>query len=302
MDKKKIISTILLFVAAIIWGSAFVAQSVGMDSIGPYMFNVVRNIVSGLALIPVIFILDKMNIKSNKKKKEYTRKQLLTAGIITGTALFFGSALQQVGIQYTTTAKSGFITALYIVLVPVLSLFLGKKNKPKIWLCVALATVGFYFLSIKSGFTINKGDLLTLAAALSFSVHILTVDHFIPIVDGVRMSCIQFFIAGIISIVPAVIFETFEISAVQAAIIPILYTGLLSGAVGYTFQIVSQEHVEPAIASLILSLESVFAALAGWLILNQTLTPRELFGCAIVFAAILYAQAPEKRKSKLKDA
>lgn len=298
MNTKKVVSTILLFVTAIIWGSAFVAQTVGMKFIGPFVFNFSRNILAGIALIPCIFILDKVNKNNPEKKKISSKKQLMIAGLATGVALFLGATFQQIGIQYTTTAKSGFITALYIVIVPVLALFIGKKSTIKIWISVLIAIVGFYFLSIKSDLSINKGDIYTLIGSVCFSLHILTIDHFSSKVDIVRMSCIQFFTAGLISLVPALIFETFDISALQAALIPILYAGLLSSAVGYTFQMIAQKNIEPTIASLVLSLESVFAALAGWIALNQTLSAREIMGCAIVFLAILYAQTPDRRRLK----
>lgn len=289
----------MLMLAAFIWGTAFVAQSVGMDYIGPFTFNGVRNFVGALALLPCIWLLDRLNGKEKQEKKaEKNSKDLLIGGIACGVVLFTASSLQQVGIQYTSVGKAGFITACYIVIVPVLGVFLHKKIGWKVWLAVGLSVVGLYFLCITEKLTIGKGDILMFFCALVFSLHILVIDHFSPKVDGVKMSCIQFFVCGLLSVVPMFVFENPQISDILKSAGPILYAGVLSSGVAYTLQIVGQKNVNPAIASLILSLESTFSVLAGWVVLKQQLSSREALGCVMMFAAIILAQLPDRIKVK----
>lgn len=297
-------NSFMLLVTAAIWGAAFVAQSVGMEYIGPFTFNCVRNIIGGLVLIPCIWFLDKWKEKENESKAKLEegkdsgdRKILLTGGTCCGIALFLASNMQQIGIQYTTVGKAGFITALYIVIVPILGIFLKKKCNVQIWIGVIIAIMGFYLLSIKDGFRLEIADTYLLGSAVLFSVHILVIDYFSPRTDGVKMSCIQFFVCGILSGVVMFLVETPDLRSIFAAWMPVLYAGVLSCGVAYTLQIVGQKDFNPTIASLILSLESVFSVLAGWIILEQALTRRELLGCILIFCAIVLAQIPIKRTS-----
>lgn len=283
---------LMLFLTAFIWGTAFVAQSVGMDYLGPFTFNGIRSMIGGAALLPCIWIIQKMNGKPDGTE---SKKDLITGGIACGILLFAASSLQQIGIQYTTAGKAGFITAFYIVIVPVLGILLHKKTGWKIWLAVVLAIVGLYFLCMTESFSIDKGDILVFLCALVFAVHILVIDHFAPKVNGVKMSCMQFFVCGILSIPFMFTIETPTFTAVTGAWMPLLYAGVLSCGVAYTLQILGQKNVNPAVASLILSLESCFSVLAGWVVLGEKLSVRESVGCAFMFAAIILAQLPEKK-------
>lgn len=299
-------NAILLVVTAFIWGTAFVAQSVGMDYLGPFTFNGVRSLIGGIALLPCIWLLGRINGKNETEKRDvgesrekFTpsgRKDLAVGGIACGMMLFGASSLQQIGIQYTTAGKAGFITAFYIVIVPVLGIFLRKKIGWKVWFAVAVALAGLYFLCITERFTIGKGDILIFLCALVFSLHILVIDYFSPKVAGVKMSCIQFFVCGIASLPFMFALETPKIGAMIAGWMPLLYAGVLSCGVAYTLQIIGQKNVNPAIASLILSLESCFSVLAGWLVLGERLSVRESVGCVLMFAAIILAQLPEKKE------
>ena len=294
----------LLMLAALIWGSAFVAQSVGMDYLGPFSFNCVRSFMGSLVLLPVIWFMDRQKKETaehdGQKTEEGTREQnkkvLLSGGLCCGVILTLSTSLQQIGIKYTTAGKAGFITALYILSVPLLGLILGKKVGNKTWLGVALAVAGMYLLCIKEGFSISYGDFMVLLCALVFSLHILAVDYFSPRVDGIRLSCIQFFVCGCISAVPMLVWEHPEISQIIRAWQPLAYAGVLSSGVAYTLQIVTQKHLNPTVASLLMSLESVFAVLTGWLVLNERLSLKELLGCVLVFTAIILAQLPQKQK------
>ena len=305
MNKTK--NTFLLFLTAFIWGVAFVAQSVGMDYVGPWTFNASRFIIGAVFLIPCIAFLDGLKKKeaaasgtSSEESAPQDKKTLLIGGLCCGIAIAVASTLQQYGISMTTVGKAGFITALYIVIVPILGIFLKKKPRLIIWVSVVLALAGLYFLCMTDSLSFSKGDTMVLLCALVFSIHILIIDYFSPKVDGVRMSCIQFFVASIICGIPALILEHPQFSSLTAAWAPILYAGILSCGVAYTLQIVAQKNYDPTIASLILSLESVFSVLAGWVILHQALSPREILGCVLVFIAIILVQLPEKKKSSQK--
>lgn len=282
----------MLFLTAFIWGTAFVAQSVGMDYLGPFGFNGIRSLIGGVALLPCIYILGKINKNSNEKGDV---KTMAAGGICCGLALFAASSMQQIGIQYTTAGKAGFITAFYIVLVPVFGIFLGKKTGWKIWLAVALALAGLYFLCITESFSVGRGDIYVFIGALLFTVHILVIDYFAPRTDGVKMSCIQFFVAGILSMFPMAAFETTTVEGIMRSWGPLLYAGVLSCGVAYTLQIIGQKNMNPTVASLILSLESCISVLAGWAILGEQLSVREGVGCILMFAAIVLAQIPEKQ-------
>lgn len=291
----------LLVLTALIWGCAFVAQSVGVEYVGPFTMNSVRTILGGLTLLPVIFVLNrKKNKKENlesicKEERKQERKTLFLGGICCGCLLAVASSLQQIGIMYTTAGKAGFITALYILIVPILGVVIGKKVGLKVWIGVGLAAIGMYCLCITDGFSIGRGDVLVLICAVVFSFHILAIDYFAPKVDGVKMACIQFWVCGILCAVPMFLTEEPQISQILAAWMPIAYAGVLSCGVAYTLQIVAQKNVEPTVASLLLSLESVFAVLAGAVILHERLSIKETIGCVLVFIAIILAQLPEKK-------
>lgn len=286
----------ILFVTATIWGVAFVAQSVGMDYVGPYTFIAARNVIALLVLLPWMAFRDRSSRKkggSGAQKSD--RRSLLTGGVCCGICLFAASVLQQYGMKYTTVGKAGFITAMYIVLVPVFGIFLKKKTGVKVWLAVAVALAGLYLLCMTAGdFYLQKGDIYILGCAAVFAVHILVVDHFSPMVDGVKLSCVQFAVNAILGTGMLLLLERPDLSDLVAAWLPIVYAGALSSGVGYTFQIIGQKGMNPTAASLILSLESVISVLAGWLLLHQALTARELAGCALVFAAIILVQLPVK--------
>lgn len=281
----------MLLSASLIWGVAFVAQSAGMQYVGPYTFTATRSVLAALGLGILILILDKTGMKS----KNTDKKVLWRAGIILGVVMTIASNLQQVGLLTTSAGKAGFITSLYIVLVPMFGLFLKRRPHPMTWISVLIALVGLYFLSIRGDFTMSQGDLLVLASALAFTVQILLVDHYSPKVDIIRLNCIQFSVMAILSAIPMMILEQPKMPAISDAWLTIVYAGLFSGCGAYTLQMMGQRRVEPATASLLLSPENVFSALAGWVILGQTLSLRELFGCALVFAAIISSQLPWRK-------
>ena len=321
MKKTEWKSPALLFLTAVVWGVAFVAQSVGMDYVGPFTFNCIRCLIGAVVLVPCIWFLDGWKQWSDGAScgresagapdgascgresagapsgASYGSHALLAGGIGCGLALFVASNLQQIGIQYTTVGKAGFITALYIVMVAVFGIFLKKRAGIRVWVSVALAVAGLYLLCITDRLALGKGDILVLLCAVVFAVHILVVDHFSAKTDGVRMSCIQFLVCGLLSGVCMLLTEHPEMRLILQAWQPILYAGVFSCGVGYTLQIVGQKGTDPTVASLILSLESVVSVLAGWLLLGQRLSVRELGGCALMFAAILLAQLPERRQS-----
>ena len=322
MKKISLRNPLLLFTTAVVWGVAFVAQSVGMDYVGPFTFNFARCILGALVLVPCMFLLDKLNGKkknnvlseAEEEKQEkaksgliekasqiqehgagqQTKKTLLPGGICCGAALFVASNLQQFGIRYTSVGKAGFITAMYIILVPVLGIFLKRRAGLRVWCGVALAVAGLYLLCMTDGSSINFGDVLLLLCAFVFAIHILVVDYFSPKVDGVRMSCIQFLVCGLLSGVGMLLTEQVDVSAMLQAWLPITYAGVMSCAVGYTLQIIGQKGMNPTVASLILSFESVVSVLACWILLGQSLSPREIGGCVLMFAAIILAQLPER--------
>lgn len=303
---KKTCGNLMLLLTALIWGTAFVAQSAGMDYVGPFTYDSVRTLIGGLVLLPLIPFFDRLKPVEERPTPAQRReidKNSLRGGIYCGLLLCIASSFQQYGISMTTVGKAGFITALYIVIVPLMGVFIKKRIPKIIWLCVVIAIVGFYLLCVTDGFSVSLGDFLVLCCAFFFSLHIMVIDHFTAKnVDGVRMSCVQFLTAGLIVLVMALIFEDMTWSSLWAARYTILYTGVMSCGVGYTLQILGQRYTDPTTATLILSLESVFAVLSGWILLHEHLSVRELSGCALVFAAVLLAQIPlPQRRSKTKN-
>lgn len=302
MNKTQVRNSFLLLLAAIIWGSAFVAQSVGMEHVGPFTFTFTRSIIGGIVLIPVIVLFRKTDsIKSKTRSagiKGITKHEWL-GGICCGIALCAASNFQQIGMLHTTVGKAGFITALYVVIVPILGLFLKKRVPILIWLCVALSVVGLYLLCMPKGaFALGEGDILVLICALLFSFHILIIDYFSPKGDGVVISCIQFWVCGILSGIMMLFVENPSIANIMDAKWSILYAGALSSGVAFTLQVVAQKNVNPTVASLIMCLESVVAVLAGWLILGDQMSAREIAGCIFMFVAIVLAQLPTPKKER----
>lgn len=307
MNKHQVRQSCLLFLAAFIWGVAFVAQSNAMAYVEPFTFMAVRNYIGSFVLVIYLLILKGMGAPAREPAKEaYGRKTPkwmlklgidwyhLLGGMICGTFLCIAGNLQQIGIQYTSVGKTGFLTAVYIILVPILGIFLKKKAGIRVWLGVAIALAGLYLLCVTEKFTIVPADFMLLGCALVFAMQILAVDFFIDRVDGVKLSCIQFFTCAVLSTIGMVIFEHPSIPAMLQAWLPIMYAGVLSSGVAYTLQVVGQRDMNPTVASMILSLESVFSALAGWVLLKQVLSTKELLGCGLVFVAIILAQLPGK--------
>lgn len=295
MNRKKLRANLLLLLTAMIWGAAFVAQSVGMEYIGPFTFLCSRSFLGGVVLLPVIAIRQK------KKPAEETppeqKRTLLLGGIACGTALFIASAFQQVGIQETTAGKAGFITAMYMVLVPLAGLFAGKKAGWRVWSAVLAALLGMYLLCFSGGGfgAINRGDVMEMICAVCFTAHILVIDRYSGRVDGVKMSCIQFFVCGILALIAMLIFEEPNMKDLLEGWLPIVYAGVLSSGAGYTLQIIAQKDTEPTVASLLMSLESVFSLVFGWILLHEVMSLRELLGCALMFAAIVWVQLPGRK-------
>lgn len=298
MKKVNLKNPLLLTIAAAIWGFAFAAQSEAMDYIGPFTLNCIRNVIGAVVLVPVIFVTDRYekNRGNGCKKEERAenKRLLLTGGICCGLLLTVATNLQQLGIKYTTVGKAGFITAIYIVLVPVAGLFFKKKCGLTVWISVGLALTGFYFLTMIGESSFTKGDIFVLLCAIVFTGHILCVDYFSPKVNGVKLSCLQFLVCGLLSGIVMLCRESLVPTDIVKAWAPILYTGVLSCGVAYTFQILGQKNYNPAVAALIMSLESVFSVLGGWLFLHETLSPSEGLGCILIFAGIILSQIPKE--------
>ena len=308
MKSQKLKGNLLLLLTSFIWGTSFIAQSVGVETISPTAFNGIRSLLGGIVLLPVIFLLD-----FSKRKKGITvqkiDKTLIVGGILCGIFLCLASTLQTAGMVYTSPGKAGFITALYMVIVPIIGLFLGKKPSPIIIVAVLVAIFGMYLLCIESGLEINKGDVMIFFCSILFSIHILVIDHFSPKVDGVKLSCIQFLVCGIINTV-WMFFDTPkpELGAILDCSFSIGYAGIFSCGIAYTLQIVGQKYTDPTSASILMSLESVFSTLAtvflvslGWELTGGALSAREITGCVLMFAAIMLVQLPELRGAKSKD-
>ena len=302
---KKLRGNLLLLLTALIWGSAFVAQSAGMDYVQPFTYNGIRTVLGGLVLLPVVVLTRRLRPAAQRPDAAAQKaidRASVKAGLICGVFLAIASSFQQYGVSMTTAGKAGFITALYIVIVPLLGVFIKKKIPTVIWGCVAIAVAGFYLLCVKEGFSVSTGDLLVLCCAFFFSLHIMAIDHFTAgPVDGLLMSCVQFLTSGGITLVLMLLFDKPVWANIWAARWTILYAGVLSCGVGYTLQILGQKDTDPTVATLIMSLESVFAALSGWLILQERLSVRELIGCVLVFVAVILAQIPLPSKTKKKE-
>lgn len=292
----------LPLLTAFIWGSAFVAQKGGAEVLGAFSFTWTRYVLAAGALLLFVKVRDARGHESERgaEEKRAERRELLRGGLVVGTMLSLGSILQQYGVGQTTAGKAGFLTALYIVLVPLLGVFLRKRVRPLVWCGVAVAVGGLYFLSFAAGggFIIGKGDVCVLLCAFAFSIHILCVDHFTKKVDGVKLSCAQFAVSAAETFVCALIFEGLPVQAIAQCLPFILYAGILSGGVGYTLQILAQKDGDPAVVSLLLSLESLFAAVSGAILLHERLSPREYLGCALMLCAVMLVQLPEKKKEE----
>ena len=290
MNKKQLRANILLFITALIWGFAFSAQRFGAQYLKPFWFNGIRFALGSLSLVPLIVYRKKHGISVQNSKK-----QLLIAGILCGICMFAGASAQQIGIETTTAGKAGFVTGLYVVLVPVLGLFIGKKAGAFTWFAVMIAVIGLYLLTVSENFSIVKGDLIVLVGSLFWAFHILSIDYYSQKTDPVELACFQFTVCSVLSLAIAFFTEEFSIQAASGAFIPILYGGLCSVGIAYTLQVVAQKDAEPTQASLILCLETVFSVLGGMLLLNEKLTARMWCGCFMMFAAIVIAQLPQKK-------
>jgi len=290
---KKLKTNLLLLTAATIWGFAFVAQQVGMGYIEPSTFAFSRFVIGAVALLPVIVFFDRRRAASGESVAT-DKKTLFIGALCCGLPLGFASAAQQNALLYSPAGKVGFLTALYILFVPIISIFLKKKAGIKLWIGVAIAVVGMYLLCMTEGFSLSLGDSFAILCSLIYSIQILEIDHFSPKLDGVKLSCGQFLVAASVNAVLMLLNETPTWAGILSAAVPLLYVGILSSGVAYTLQIIAQKDAEPSIAALIMSLESVFSVLGGWLILDQVLTTRETFGCILMFIAIVLAQLPEK--------
>lgn len=301
MSRFVIRQSLLLLLTAAIWGVAFVSQSVGMDYVGPFTFNAVRSLIGAAVLVPCISLLKKLQKREEGQEeihKKEDKKTLLRGGICCGVILAAASSFQQFGLLYTTVGKAGFITAMYIILVPILGIFAGKKVGLRIGISVVIAVAGLYLLCMTESLRLEAGDILVLLCAVVFSFHIIVIDHFSPLVDGVKMSCIQFLTCGILCGICMFLFEEPSLSMILSAWKPVLYAGVMSCGVAYTLQIVGQKGMNPTVASLIMSLESVISVLAGFVLLHEVLSRRELFGCVLMFAAIILAQLPDRKSAR----
>ena len=288
-------SNLLLILASIIWGCAFVAQNVGMNYIGPWTFSTIRFLIAGFSLLAIIPILDKKRTHVIRPKTKEEKMKLLLGSVLCGLALSIGSIVQQIAMLTVPVAKAGFLTTLYVLFVPMITLLFGKKIPLKVWIGIAMALFGLYLLSMAGNLAIGIGEILLILAAFLFAIHIIIIGHFSTRVDPVRLSCGQLLIGGFATVIPMIVIEKPTMGSILAAYIPLLYTGIFSFCVAYTLQIFAQKEANPTIAGMLLSLESVFAALAGYLILHQVLNTRELIGCVVIFIAIVIAQLPDRR-------
>ena len=296
--KQSLSGIFMLTLCAFIWGTAFIAQSVGGEYAEPLTFNFARGVLATIFLTGCCLLFDKMQGKRPTilgSDDPMYKERLIKGGVTCGVFLTLACFLQQLGIMYTTVGKSGFITALYIVLVPILSYIVFRRSVTLLQgVSVGIAAVGMYFICINEGFSINKGDLYTLACAFCFAAQIICIENIIQGLDGVRLSLIQFATSAVLNGILMFIFETPSLASLLAGWAPVAYAGIMSSGVAYTLQIVGQKHVSSVLACMLMSLESAFALLSGWILLGQAMSTREIFGCGLVFAAILLAQVPEE--------
>ena len=306
MRRKKLVSNILLLLAAIVWGFAFAFQRAGADFVGPLTFVASRYILTSICLLILVLILDAVKRKKQEngllpaddrtpEERKKGRRKILLSGCVCGCFLFGGSIMQQAGLSFTTAGKAAFITAMYLLLVPIFGLFLRHKVRVVGWIGIACGAVGMYFLCITESFTIGRGDFIVLIGAVFWACHVLFIDHFLKYVDPVKLAWAQFTVCAVIATVCMFIFEDPSWAAIKACAVPIIYAGVMSGAVGFTLQIIGQKNTAPSVAVLLLSLESVFGVLGGVVLLHETLAAREILGCILLFAAVIVAQLPEKK-------
>lgn len=289
MDSRTFRANILLLLTALIWGAAFVAQRMGMDHMGPLTFNGVRFALGALALLPLIASMDKKRSSAGPPLST-----LFRGGVLMGGALFLGAWLQQFGLCYTTAGKAGFITGLYVVFVPLIGIFLGHRYGLGTWAGAGLAIAGMYLLSVTESMNMDKGDALVLMSAFFWGVHVLLIGKLtsgLAAVDAIKLAAVQFAFCSLISMAGAAFFEDITLSGLRGGLIPILYGGLMSVGVAYTLQVVAQRDARPAPAAIILSLEAVFAAVAGWMLLGEILTIQALIGCALMLCGMIWSQA-----------
>ena len=288
MNSQAIKADLLMLIAAVIWGFAFVAQREGMETMGPFLFNGVRFLIGVIALTPVVWFLSKKPHPEHKAK--VSTKKLLFAGAMAGLILFVAISFQQVGLQYTTAGKAGFITGLYIFFVPLIGLFFGQKTGSGTWLGATIALFGLYLLSIKEDFSIAEGDLLQLVCAVFFAAHVLYIGYFAKRMDPLKLSLIQYIVTGILSLLIAIVIELITWDMIIETAIPLLYAGVMSTGVAYTLQVVAQQHAHSSHAAIILSLEGAFAVLGGWLLLDEYLSTRGLLGCGLMLTGMFLSQ------------
>lgn len=290
MKSKEIRAVFILLLTAAIWGFAFVAQRVGMEHVGAFTFNGIRFALGSISLLPVIYFLGKKSDTNEEEKIDADLKTTVKSGIIAGCVLFIAASLQQIGLIYTTAAKAGFITSLYIVLVPILGIFLKQKTHYTTWIGALTAVIGLYFLSINENFTIEFGDFLEIIGAFFWAGHIQLIDRFVKKVDAIKLSSAQFATCSVLSLITALIFEGIDLSGISSALVPILYGGIMSAGVAYTLQAVGQKYAKPSHAAIALSMEAVFAAIGGILLLNESLPLKGYLGCLLMLAGMLITQ------------
>jgi len=296
---KKLKGNIILILTSVIWGISFVSQSVGVETLSPFAFNGIRSVLGGISLLPVIFFIDRAKKKNGTFVSQKHNKSFLKAGILCGLALGMASGIQTYALKFTTAGKCGFITALYILFVPILGIILGKRLKKIVIPGVVLALAGMYFLCLYgTDLSLNTGDILTFICSIFFSFHIMIIDRYTAEVDGVKLACMQFFIAGILNCFVMCFDKIPTFGDILYCAVPILYSGLMSCGVAYTLQIIGQKYTNPTIASILMSFESVFAVIAGWIILGDVMTSYETFGCFLMFAAIVTVQLPTEKISE----
>lgn len=295
MKFKRFKAALMLILAALVWGAAMSFQSEGMDYVGPLTFQAVRFMMGGTVLLPLVLLLGKKD--PGEGKEGYSPKGVFFGGAVCGIFLMIACTLQQYGIVYTTVGKAGFLTSLYIIVIPILGIFLKRKTGINVWVGVILACIGMYLLCMKESLALSVGDTLVFICAFVFAFQIMAIDKYVTMYNGLKLSCIQFYVCGILSMILMFIFEKPEMGAILKAYIPLLYTSVCSCGIGYTFQTLAQKDLQPAFASIIMSLESVFAAMFGWILLGQKMSGREIAGSCLMFAAIIIVQLFERKEN-----